>query len=137
VSEFFVENAMCEIWRLANCKKLLSKDMSIQKKCETFLSSKLDGCIDESEATRYPDLYFCNPFTGSYQHLFRVLNKELVMRPSFLDNNLTSSVQIQSQVTYDSTSGSIRMKWAGDYLSSNKVTPADLFIRSQKSTKIT
>jgi hypothetical protein len=58
VAEFFVENAMCKIWRLANHNKLLWKGMSIQQKCEAFLSSKFDGCIDDSEATRYPDLYF-------------------------------------------------------------------------------
>lgn len=127
VSEFFIENEMCEIWRLANRNKLLTKDMSIAKKCEVFLSSKLDGCIDDSEATRFPDLYFWNPFTASYQHLFRVMNKELVMRPSFLDNTLSSSSQVQCQVSYD-TVGSIQMKWVGDYLSCNKVNPRDLFI---------
>jgi hypothetical protein len=131
VSEFFVENSMCEIWRLANRYKLLSKDMSIPKKCAVFLSSKLDGCIDDSEATRFPDLYFCNPFTGTYQHLFRVINKELVMRPSFLDNNLSSSSQVQCQVSYDTVSGLIGMTWKGDYLSYNKISPEELFVDAQ------
>jgi hypothetical protein len=105
--------------------------MSIPKKCAVFLSSKLDGCIDDSEATRFPDLYFCNPFTGTYQHLFRVINKELVMRPSFLDNNLSSSSQVQCQVSYDTVSGLIGMTWKGDYLSYNKISPEELFVDAQ------
>ncbi len=118
---------LCELWRLGNRHKIVSKEMSMQEKCEAFLSAKVNQCLGSSEATRNPDIYFSNPFTNEYQHLFRILDKKMVMRPSFLDNNVTSSVNLLCLVTYNDTSGKINVNWTGDYIRSTGISPQGFF----------
>jgi hypothetical protein len=128
ISEFFIENEMCEIWRLANRHKLLSKTMTLQEKCQAFMSSEFSRSMKEGDATRNPDLYFCNPYTGTYQHLFRVHNKELVMRLSYVDNCPTSSIQLQCEIKYNEATGNLSLNWGGDYLKSIGTNPSAFFI---------
>jgi hypothetical protein len=128
ISEFFIENEMCEIWRLANRHKLLSKTMTLQEKCQAFMSSEFSRSMRESDATRNPDLYFCNPYTGTYQHLFRVHNKELVMRLSYVDNCPTSSIQLQCEIQYNEATGNLSLNWGGDYLKSISTNPSAFFV---------
>lgn len=128
INEFFLENMMCELWRLMNATKLLNKASSIEEKRECFFSEDFKLAMQMAKPTWYPDIYYSNPFTGDYQHLFRVLNKELVMRPSFSRNDVSGSVNIRCDVDYDKASETVTVKWSQDTFKMYQRKPHELFI---------
>jgi len=127
VTEFFIENMMCECWRIVAMKGFFMKNMTLGDKCEVLLSSNVQQSIKDSKPTRYPDLYFRNPYTGDYQHLFRVVDKELLMRPSFMPNVATGSVNLHCDIQCNRTTGDIKVVWKGDLLKKMDRDTAELF----------
>jgi hypothetical protein len=128
ISDFFLENLMCELWRLTNRKRVMSQKMTTKQRCDALLSPEFVSNFRSSIPTKQPDIYFRNPFTNDYQHLFRVVDKDLIMRPSFLDNSTTSSVTLQCAISHDKITGIAQVSWNGDYLRFSKQLPSIWFI---------
>lgn len=126
-TDFFLENMMCELTRLGNKSKIASKKMTEKDRKAAFLSNAFSNALKESRPTKNPDLYYMNPFTGEYQHVFRVLKKDLLMRLSFLDNDNSSSVIVHCSITYDDTTGKLLVSWSGDYVRRSKDAPSTWF----------
>lgn len=81
--------------------------MSREERVEVLLTEEFQHLLECSLPTRYPNIYYQNPFTEEQQHLLRVVEKELVMRPSFVPNRLTGSVNIQCFMSCDIVEGTI------------------------------
>lgn len=128
ITEFFLENLMCEGWRIAGIHRLFRKDMSNEDKCGALLSEEFQQCLRVGKPTRHPDIYYRNPFTDEYQQLFRVIDKELVMRPSFVANSATGSVNMTCNMECDIISGTISVTWSGDLLKSIRRDVSKMFI---------
>jgi hypothetical protein len=128
ITEFFIENMMCETWRIVTVKGLLMKNMTLEEKCEVLLSDKFQQCMKDSKPTRFPDLYFRNPYTDDQQHLFRVVDKELLMRPSFMRNVATGSVNLHCDIHCNSKTGQINVSWKGGLLRNLHRDCAKLFV---------
>jgi hypothetical protein len=91
--------------------------------------------VKESSVTQYPDLYFCSPFTEEYQHLFCVVvEKTMYMHPSFLENMVEGSVQLQCKVLYDENDVCM-IEFQGDSLQRSGMTPAEMFINRRKDNE--
>lgn len=132
ITEFFIENMMCELVRIASFRKLFTKNMSAEDKKDILMTSKFQSYIMESTSTRFPDLYFSSPFTNEMQHLFRMVEKTLYMRPSFLNNGVGGSSQLQCEITYD-VDGKCKVSLTGEYLRRSDVSCADLFISREQN----
>jgi len=126
VTDFFLENTMCELTRLGNKSKLATTKMSSKDKKMGFTSDQFFDALRNAKPTKNPDLYFKNPFTGDYQHILRIIDKELLMRLSFLDNEISSSVVLKCYVSHDQTSGTVDVSWKGNYVR-NKQIPRSWF----------
>ena len=131
VTDFFLENMLCELWRITSSRKLRTASMTAQCLENILLNPSFQTYVKGSSVTRYPDLYFCSPFTGEYQHLFRVVEKTMYMRPSFLDNTVEGSVQLQCTVFYDKDEVCM-IEFKGDSLRRSGMTPAEMFIKERK-----
>jgi len=128
INDFFVENLMCEAWRIANAGRLFKNGMTFDEKSDVFLSDIFKTCVKGSKPTVHADIYYRNPFTDEHQHLFRVVDKELLMRPSCVNNNNTGSVNLQCIITSDIKNGDITVKWSDKKLKAmQKDRPSDLF----------
>jgi hypothetical protein len=128
VTEFFLENQMCELWRLGMRNKVVTKLMTDDNKRAGFRSDDFHRAMVISTPTKNPDIYFQNPFTKQYQHLFRVCDKEsLVMRPSFLANSDSRSSTLTCDITYSDEKGILLVKWNGDYVRKGDKTASDWF----------
>jgi len=127
ITEFFIENMMCELWRIVSRVRVFKKGMTTEDKVDALLSEMFQCHIATAAPTKHPDIYFCNPFTGEQQHLFRVIDKELLMRPSFMDNKVTGSVNMQCSIQCNHTDGKIKVKWSGDILRSLDKEMYELF----------
>jgi hypothetical protein len=127
VTDFFVENMMCELWRIINKLRILKKGMTTAEKVDTLLSKDIQCHIENSAKTSQPDIYYRNPFTDEQQHLFRVLDKDLIMRPSFMDNKLTGSVNMQCSILCDAEQGTIVVKWNGEVINGLEQHPSTFF----------
>ena len=127
ITDFFVENMMCEAWRLANAKRLFKKGMTLEEKSDIFLSEDFQQHIVEAKPSCHPDIYYRNPFTEQYQHLFRVVDKELLMRPSFMANKVTGSVNMKCHMECDIGNWKINVSWSGLLKSIGK-DACDLFM---------
>lgn len=103
---------MCEFTRLGNKSKLTTTKMTAKNKKVAFASAY---ALINAKSTKNPDLYFKCPFTGEYQHIFHVVQKDLLMRLSFLDNDISSSVTLKCFISHDKTTGAIDVSWKGDY----------------------
>jgi hypothetical protein len=88
ISNFFIENMMCEAWRLGNATKLMKGKKTNDERKEVFLSNHFQEHIENAKITRNPDIYYQNPFTNKYQHLFRIVGNDLIMRPSCVVNSV-------------------------------------------------
>lgn len=128
INDFFVENTFCEIWRLASTIKSYKTSKNADDKREVFFSEEFEVALKNAKPTRYPDIYYKNPFTDEYQHLFRVVNKELIMRPSFAANINSGSVNVHCNITHDETSGKAVVTWVDDQFPLRGREPADLFL---------
>jgi len=127
VTEFFVENQLCEVWRIATFGHLFKKGMTQEDKCEAFMDDAFQLMIQNANPTRNPDIYYCNPFTNEYQQLFRVVGKELVMRPLFISNRNTGTVNVHCNISCAIANGSITVNWTGELLRNMGKDPRDLF----------
>jgi hypothetical protein len=128
ISEFFIENLFCEVWRIANVNKLLVKKQGAKEdNCAMFLSDDFQDYIRNAKPTRNPDIYYMNPFTNDYQHLFRV-DTELIMRPSFAGNSNASSINLKTIIHHDINSGDTVVTLQGDYLTTIGMEPSQLFV---------
>jgi len=133
VSNFFIENMFCEIFRItgSNGRKLFTKGMSRDEKKDIIASDTLQTYICKSGTTRHPDIYFKSPFTNEWQHLFRVGDGMIYMRPSFLENDVVQSVQLNFTVLYDDN-GTCKVDFKGDYLWRSGLAPGELFINTRQ-----
>jgi hypothetical protein len=65
-----------------------------------------------------PDIYFQDPVTGHYQHLFHVVDSELLMCPSSVMQNGKSSASVLCDIRYDTMmealSCKLHVSWKGD-----------------------
>jgi hypothetical protein len=113
ISDFFLENMMCELWRLGNKSKLATKSMKPENRKTAFLSDDFSRALRESTPTKNPDIYYQNPFTDDYQNLFRVMDKQLAMRPSFLRNCNDSSSIVRCDISYCTRTGTTNVDWNG------------------------
>jgi hypothetical protein len=118
---------MCELTRLGNKSRLASKNMSNKERKDGFLSDEFVKALIESKPTKNPDIYYINPFTGEYQHVFRIIKKDLLMRLSFLDNDIRSSVVVNCSITNCETTGKVDVSWSGDYVRRSKESPSSWF----------
>lgn len=129
VSEFFLENMMCELWRLAKKLKLLSNtNMSVEQRKEMFSSDEFQEHVLTATVSKYPDIYYVNPFTDIYQNLFRVIGSDLHMRPSNVAQNNGSSVTVICTINHHCISdGNTEVSWEGQLIRSNQIIPSSLF----------
>jgi hypothetical protein len=134
VTDFFLENMLCELWRITTARKLRTKTMTADELSDIILGDTFQSYVKDSSVTRFPDIYFCNPFTNDCQHLFRVSSKVMYMRPLFMENVTERSVQLQCDVQYDEESCCV-IQWKGDCLKRTVASPADLFIKQRPKTK--
>jgi hypothetical protein len=129
ITSFFIENEMCELWRFGNKSKLASKNMSVSQRKAGFISQQFITALVQSKPTKNADIYFRNPLTGHYQHLFRVMDKKILsMRLSFLDNEISSSVIVRCSINNDKVTGKVSVTWEGDYVRRSGDKPSSWFI---------
>jgi hypothetical protein len=123
---------MCEIYRLGMRTKIVTQKMNEEERKQGYASERFHDALVSSPPTRNPDLYFFNPFTNQWQHLFRVYDKGdkgLQMRPSFLDNPDTSSSNLNVEITYGTVDECLSVNIEGAYLRKEKINPSSLFIK--------
>jgi hypothetical protein len=99
VTAFFLENEMCEVMRFANKSDITPTTMPVNERKVAINSREFINALSNCKPTKNPDIYYKNPTTGHYQHLFRVTDKKVLsMRLSFLENNihLQSYVDVKS-----------------------------------------
>jgi hypothetical protein len=129
VTDFFLENMLCELHRLGNKCDVVQHNMTDEEQADAFLSDEFHGALVDSKPTRNPDLYFKNPFTGKYQNLFRFDKNVLVMRPSFIENSVTSSTTVKCSINYISGGNdAINVSWEGAYVKMPDVSPSAWFV---------
>lgn len=130
-SAFFLENEMCEIMRFANKSKIAPKTMPVSQRKVALNSREFINALSLCKPTKNPDLYYKNPTTGHYQHLFRVVDKKILsMRLSFLDNDITTSVICRCNIDYDTNSGNVQVSWEGNYVKRGRQDPSTWFVGS-------
>jgi hypothetical protein len=122
---------LCELWRITSSRKLKSAKMNAQCLESILLHPPFQTYVKDSSVTWYPDLYFCSPFTEEYQHLFHVVDKTMYMHPSFLENMVQGSIQLQCKVLYDENDVCM-IEFKGDYLQRSGMTPVEMFINRRK-----
>jgi hypothetical protein len=127
ITDFFVENMLCELWRIITANKLLKSHMTTEDKCDILLSDEFQEYVQKSRPTKNPDLYFRNPFTNQWIHLFRV-DTQLKMRPSFVNNDNSNSVTLKYNIHHDDVTGRTVVIWQGEYLKSIGKEPSRLFV---------
>ena len=130
INSFILENKMCEIWRLGAKTKLATESMTVDQRKAGFGSDELHNALVSSLPTKNPDIYYKNPFTGEWQHLFRLGDKGLQMRPSFLDNSDSGSSTLTCEISYNNNGEQMEISWSGSYLKKKKTTGDTLFIPS-------
>jgi hypothetical protein len=79
LTDFYLENTTCKLTRLGNKSKLATTKMSPKDKNIGFISDNFFNALRNAKPTKNPDLYFKNPFTGDYQHISCIIEKELLM----------------------------------------------------------
>jgi hypothetical protein len=120
---------MCEAWRLGNATKLMKGKKTNDERKEVFLSNPFQEHIENAKITRNPDIYYQNPFTNKYQHLFRIVGNDLIMHPSCVVNSVKGSVNLHCTVKQDVSSGMTSVSWIGDFDSIKPgIHPSQLFI---------
>jgi hypothetical protein len=130
ISSFILENAMCEIWRLGSRTKLATESMSDEKRKSGFCSAEFHNAMVLSLPTKCPDIYYTNPFTKEWQHLFRLGDKGLQMRPSFLDNSDSCSATLSCEISYSTDEReAMDVSWSGTYLKRGQASPSVWFIQ--------
>lgn len=136
VTDFFLENMMCELTRLGNESKVASKKMTVRDRKAGYQSSEFFQALRQLRSTKNPDLYFRNPLNDQYQHLFRVVKKDLQVRLSFLDNDISSSVLMHCTISHKNCNDDLVVSWSGDYIRRSNIDPSSWFIGSDscKST---
>lgn len=130
MTEFFIENMLCEIWR-AGCRtnRSLKRGMTDSVRAKYLLSDEFFNCFQALGPTKNPDLYYRDPFTHNYQHLFRMNGKVLQMRPSTAKQDGRNSKFVKCFIECGPTKDSkISVKWSGDLLRLGKQEPAAWFI---------
>jgi hypothetical protein len=134
VTDFFLENMLCEIWRLAgkrHCGDGKMKLCSLSEKKEYFFSKKFYDSMRIAMPTRHPDIYFQDPVKGHYQHLFRVVDNELLMRPSNVMQNGKSSASVVCEIAYDTATETqeckVHVSWKGDLVRLHHTSPRSWF----------
>lgn len=128
ITNFLLENGMCELYRLGVRTKLATQSMDVEQRKQGYASHDFHNFMIHSSPTKNPDIYVCNPFTDEWEHLFRVGEKCLEMRPSFLDNSDTSSSLLRCDITYDRSNENIVVTIKGPYLKKENIEPSSLFI---------
>lgn len=128
ISDFFLENMMCELWRLGSKSKLATKSMKPEERKIGFLSDEFHRALVDSAPTKNPDIYYLNPFTDEYQHLFRVVDKQLTMRPSFLPNNNGSSSVVRCVISHCTETGETTVEWSGDFFRRGERSARECFV---------
>lgn len=128
INKFVLENGMCELYRLGVRTKLVTQKMNVQERRRGYASEQFHDALVRSPPTKNPDLYFLNPFTMEWQHLFRVGDKGLQMRPSFLDNCDTSSSNLNVVISYGKDDEVMTVSIDGPYLKKARMDPSILFI---------
>jgi hypothetical protein len=132
VTDFFLENMLCELWRITTARKLCTKTMIAEELSDFILGDSFQSYVKDSSVTSYPDIYFRNPFNNDYQHLFCVSSKVMFMWPSFMENVVERSVQfLQCAVEYNEESCCV-VQWKGDCLKRIVSSPANLFIKERQ-----
>jgi hypothetical protein len=127
VTDFFIENMMCELTRLGNKSKLATTKMKAKDKMIGFASDTFFDALRNVKPSKNPDLYFRSPCTGEYQHMFRVVEKDLLMRLSFVENDIASSVMLKCYICHDQTTGAVDVSWKGNYVKRNQRSPRSWF----------
>jgi len=129
ITNCFLENMFCEIYRIsnANSRALFTDNMKLSEKREVLVGDMFQRLVSESKPTRHPDLYFKNPITNKWQHLFRVSYNTLYMRPSFLHNSVGQSVQLSCDFTYGQNEV-CSINISGDYIRRNEMLPKNFFV---------
>jgi hypothetical protein len=102
--------------------------MSDKDRKRGYASDSFHAALKSTIPTKNPDIYYENPFTKEWQHLFRICDNALQMRPSFLDNSDTSSVTLQCHITYIGEEDIMTVSVNGTYLKREKLCPRSLFI---------
>ena len=104
--------------------------MTIKERKRGFASDQLHAALLTATPTKHPDIYYLNPFTTDFQHLFRVLDsKDLTMHPSFLDNPCSSLINVHCVITYDNNTDKVDVKWTGSYTNQCDEEAATWFIK--------
>jgi hypothetical protein len=119
---------MCECHRIVIAHRLFERSMTQGEKCEVLLSDKFQLKIKHASPCRNPDIYYRNPYTEEWQHLFRVVGIDLLMRPSNIANHCTGSVNLQCIIECSTTSGEINISWSGNMLKSLGSDIFNLFV---------
>lgn len=132
ITEFFLENMLCEIWRLA-CKhnrQLIKGKTDNDAKEKYLLSDEFYQSFITSGPTQHPDIYYHDPVRPThYQHLFRVKDTELMMRPSASAINGRYSSFVVCNISYEKDDGAvIKIAWKGDLIRLEKQSPNSWFI---------
>ena len=129
MSEFFLENMMCELWRLATKLKLLSNpNLTDKQRKDLFSSNEFQEHVLTATVSKNPDIYYVNPFTDKYQNLFRVIGSDLHMRPSNLSQNNSSSVTVVCTIDHNCISGGkTEVSWSGELIRTKQIIPSSLF----------
>jgi hypothetical protein len=104
--------------------------MKLSEKREVLVGNLFQRLISASKPTQHPDLYFKNPFTDKWQHLFRVSDNKLYMQPSFFHNSVGQSVQLSCDVTYGHDEV-CSINITGDYVHRNRMLPKDFFVQKK------
>jgi hypothetical protein len=130
VSDFFLENMMCEIWRLGMKSKLVfGKNMTEIQRKAAFTCDQFQEEILLASTSKHPDIYFVNPYTDVYENLFRVIGNELHMRPSTIQEDNSSPITLTCKVTHNiNGNGNTDVFWAGGIVTRNKILPSSFFI---------
>lgn len=129
INNFILENGMCEIYRLGVATKIATMKMTAEDRKRGYASEQFHDALVCSPPTKKTDLYFLNPFTKEWQHLFRVYDKGIQMRPSFLDNPDTSSSYLNVKITYGKVDECMTVNIDGTYIKKEKINPSSLFIK--------
>jgi len=130
LTDVMLENAMCELWRLGNSSQLCTSKMTTKERKKGFASDQFHAALLTDTPTKHPDIYYINPFTKDFQHLFRVIDsKDLTMRLSFLDNPSSSSINVHCVITCDNNTDKVDVKWTGSYTNQCDEEAATWFIK--------
>jgi len=109
-------------------ERLFKKGMTFEEKCDALLSDTFQSYILSAKPTLHADIYYRSPFNDKHQHLFRVVDMDLIMRPSCIPNKNTGSVNLQCIISCRIDKGDISIKWSGEALTSIGRDASELFI---------